>query len=722
VHTRVFIKVSPQAVFEMAIFWFGCYTVFMAELNRIRIPFRVGLSMIGGYLRSRLLEQVRSVAFIIIYLLAFQILVLGTTPSNALRVSAGVGLFVFGLMFFLEGLLLGLMPLGELVGLQLPKRGGIGAITVFGLLLGMGATLAEPAIASLRVAGQTVCAWEAPLLFRLLEVAPEKLVMAIGIGVGVAVAVGMIRLYFGWSIKPIIYVTVPALLAASIFCAFDPNLVTILGLAWDAGAVTTGAVTVPLVLALGIGVSRASGHPSASSGGFGLIMLASAFPVLGVLVLGALLNGTIPPPVDEAVFFAPAHRAEALRLFEDEDALARHAFQRADVAGRQAFFADAALYEQAVRSLRDPDTRHRLLGSMALSEWLLDRAAEHEIALLAGARTDANAAAGASPVVAVIGHEWLQALRAVVPLTLLLLLVLLVILRERPRYSDEIALGIGMTLIGMTLLGSGIRLGLAPLGDEVGRPLPRVFQSMAREEGRIVIEPFDPGRLQVSYDADGVASSFLYLKDDGGVPRAVAYDPARYDPVQKRYTHILKRPPLFGPGMTLAGIGLVFCFAFGMGYGSTLAEPALSALGRTVEELTVGTVKRSGVVRSVSVGVGIGLVVGVARILYDIPVIWLLVPPYLLLLPLTRWSEEDFAGIAWDCGGVTTGSVTVPLVLAMGLGIGGELDVVDGFGVLAMASVYPIISVLVYGLVVRARQRRGIDAAGGKESSDERHV
>ncbi len=708
--------------FKLAISRFGCYTDVMAELNRIHISFRVGLAMIGGYLRSRLFEQVRSVSFIILYLLAFQMLVLGTTPANALRVSVGVGLFIFGLMFFLEGLLLGLMPLGELVGLQLPKRGGIGAITVFGLLLGMGATLAEPALASLRAAGQTVCAWEAPLLFRLLERAPEQLVMAIGIGVGAAVAVGMIRLYFGWSIKPVIYVTVPVLLAASVACVFDTNLVTILGLAWDAGAVTTGAVTVPLVLALGIGVSRASGHPSASSGGFGLIMLASAFPVLGVLTLGWMLNGTTARPMDEAAFFAPTHRAEALHLFECEEALARHAFQRGEAAGRQAFFADPAAYEHAVLSLKDPDTRDRLLGPVSLSEWLLDRAADNEIALLAGARTDGNAAAAASPVASVIGREWMLALRAVVPLTLLLLLVLLVILRERPRHSDEIVLGIGLALIGMTLLGSGIRLGLAPLGDEVGRPLPRVFQSMAREEGRIVIEPFDPERLLVSYDAAGAASYFLYLKDDGGAPRAVAYDPARYDPEKQRYTHVLKRPPLFGPGMTLAGIALVFAFAFGLGFGSTLAEPALSALGRTVEELTVGTVKRNGVVRSVSVGVGIGLVVGVVRILYDIPIIWLLVPPYLLLLPLTRWSEEDFAGIAWDCGGVTTGSVTVPLVLAMGLGIGGELDVVDGFGVLAMASVYPIISVLVYGLVVRTRQRRGIDAAGGKESSDERDL
>jgi hypothetical protein len=180
---------------------------------------------------------------------------------------------------------------------------------------------------------------------------------------------------------------------------------------------------------------------------------------------------------------------------------------------------------------------------------------------------------------------------------------------------------------------------------------------------------------------------------------------------------VVRSKPLFHSKLTFAGIGLVFFFAFGLGYGSTLAEPALSALGRKVEDITVGTVKGSGVVRAVSIGVGVGLLVGVARILYDLPTVWLLAPPYLLLILLTRWSEEDFAGIAWDCGGVTTGVVTVPLVMAMGLGVGGEVDVVEGFGTLAMASVYTIVTVMVYGLMLQAGQRRSIRAA--EEAQDE---
>jgi hypothetical protein len=680
----------------------------MQKLSKIHIPLRAAMAMVNDYARSRLMEQIKSVAFIILYLAGFQMLVLGTAPAHALQVSAGVGMVVFGLTFFLEGLFLGLMPLGERVGLQLPQRGGITAIVVFGLLLGIGSTLAEPAIASLQAAGLTVTPWDAPLLFRLLENEPGNLVISIGAGVGVAVAFGMVRFYYGISIKPFVYILIPLLLAASAACALDAKLNTIIGLAWDAGAVTTGAVTVPLVLALGIGVSRAIGKQKGASSGFGIVMLASAFPVLGVLTLGALLNSTTPAPVSEAEFFSASHRQTALRLVNSNEELLQMAFQRGGESARRAFFANEQKYKQAVASLTDPVTQRNLLGRMSLQEWFLQRASDAERTLIPVEfiQKAPRAERSGLDIASVLRVESGRAMRAVIPLTALLLIVLLLFLRDRPRRPDEVVLGIVFALIGMTLLTSGIRLGLAPMGDQVGRPLPRVFRSVASEEGRILLEPFDPEQVLTSFQSDGEPRRFFYLQDRSGVPRPVPFDSARFNPDSRRYEHIIERPPLFGPELTLAGIGLVLLFAFGLGYGSTLAEPALSALGRTVEEITVGTIKRSSVVRAVSIGVGIGLIVGISRILYDIPVIWLIIPPYLLLFPLTFWSEEDFAGIAWDCGGVTTGTVTVPLVLAMGMGIGGELNVVDGFGVLAMASVCPVITVLLYGIAVRIRQRR----------------
>ncbi|MDZ4199491.1 MAG: DUF1538 family protein [Kiritimatiellia bacterium] len=683
--------------------------------ERIRVPLGTALTLIWGYARHRLFEQARAISFILLYLVGFQIFALGTTPSNALQVAAGIGLVVFGLTFFLEGLLLGLMPLGERVGVQLPKRGGLTVILLFGLLLGLGSTLAEPALAALRVASQSVSPWQAPLLFRLLEHEPGRLVFAIGLGVGIAVALGMLRIFFGLSIKPFIYVIVTLLLAASAICAMDTNLVTVLGLAWDTGAVTTGAVTVPLVLALGLGVSRAMGKQEGATAGFGVIMLASALPILGVLALGVRLNASTPRPTTEAEFFSPPNREAALRLAGSDDNLRRMAFQRGSETARLAYFADESIREEAVRALADPAIRQNWLGKLSLQDWLLLRASDTERSWIPPEALRLHPHPEKLHVPEILRTEFRLSLRAVVPLSALLLIVLLGYLRDIPRRMDEVVLGLGFALIGMALLTSGIRLGLAPLGDEVGRPLPRVFRSIAREEGRLILQPFDPDRVLTRFTQRGEAESFFYLEDRAGHPRPVPYDARRFDPVSKRYEHIIHRPPLFSPQLTLVGVGLVFLFAFGMGFGSTLAEPALYALGRTVEELSVGAIRRTGVVRSVSVGVGIGLVLGVARMLYDLPLIWMLIPPYLALLPLTYWSDEDFAGIAWDCGGVTTGSITVPLVLAMGLGIGGELNVTDGFGVLAMASVYPILTVLLYGLIMRARHRHSF-LADQKES------
>lgn len=685
----------------------------MSKLEHIHIPFRVASSMVWNYLKTRVSEQIKAVAFIIFYLVAFKILVLNAAPANALQISVGIGMVVLGLAFFLEGLFLGLMPLGERVGLQMPLRCNIGVIMGFGLLLGVGATLAEPAIAALRLAGVTVTPWETPLLFRLLEVEPGSLVMSVGAGVGVAVAFGMARFYYGISLKPFVFTIVPILLGLSMWFVRDENLKHILNLAWDTGGVTTGPVTVPLVLAMGIGISRSSGKHEGTASGFGAVTMASLFPVMGVLLMGAWLNSSTPLPVSSAEFYASANRVNAMKLVQSEEQLQLIAFQRGDEFARRAFFADDKNYEKAVKELANKEKRGKMLGRMPLQDWLRQRASSAERAMLAVELSGKSQVDGEAAVsfFEVVKTESALAFRAVIPLVLLLVVVLVFLLRDKPRRTDEVVLGILFALVGMAILTSGIRLGLAPLGDQVGRPLPQVFRSETHEEGRIIIEPFAIDSVLTAFSQSDGSSKFFYLNDRSGVPHPVPFEPSRYDAINGRYEHVVERPPLFGPELTLIGIALVFLFAFGLGYGSTVAEPALNALGTTVEELTVGTVKRSGVIRTVSLGVGLGLVMGVARILYNISMVWLLVPSYVILLILTWFSEDDFAGIAWDCGGVTTGPITVPLVLAMGLGIGGELNVVDGFGIVTMASIFPIMTMLIYGILVHIRQRRVLQRA-----------
>jgi len=142
---------------------------------------------------------------------------------------------------------------------------------------------------------------------------------------------------------------------------------------------------------------------------------------------------------------------------------------------------------------------------------------------------------------------------------------------------------------------------------------------------------------------------------------------------------------------------------------------ALLAMGITVENLTDGAFRRSVLVHTVAAGVAIGTALGVAKIVFDWPLAWLLVPAYLVALAMTLVSREEYVNLAWDSAGVTTGPVTVPLVLALGLGLGAAVNAVDGFGVLAMASAGPIVTVLAMGLWIRWREIAGAraEAKGG---------
>jgi hypothetical protein len=93
-------------------------------------------------------------------------------------------------------------------------------------------------------------------------------------------------------------------------------------------------------------------------------------------------------------------------------------------------------------------------------------------------------------------------------------------------------------------------------------------------------------------------------------------------------------------------------------------------------------------------------------LIFDLPLVWLLVPGYLLTVVLTYFSTEEFVNVAWDSAGVTTGPITVPLVLALGLGFGNATHAVEGFGILCMASIGPILTVLMTGLWAQYQARK----------------
>jgi hypothetical protein len=526
------------------------------ESPRIRLTATETVRLLNPYISVRFMEQVKAVVPLGIYLALFQLLFLQQVMKDSWVITGGLFAVIVGLMLFMEGLKLGLMPFGNLIGSNLPRKSPLPVVLFITLLLGIGVTFAEPAIGALQAAGQNVLVERAPYLYALLNFWSTELVLVVGFSVGLAAVIGTLRFLYGWSLKPLIYITLVPLLALTVYASIDPEIHKVIGLAWDCGAVTTGPVTVPLVLSLGIGIAAAAGKKESGLSGFGIVTFASLFPVIGVLLLAFYVSYTVTP-------------AEIIET------------------ARQA--------AEAARAV-DPPWFER------------------------------------SP-----GVEIVLGVRAIVPLVLFLFLVLKVVLKEDLENKGEIFYGIGLTIVGMCIFNLGLTYGLSKMGGSAGALVPIAFMQI----------PEVPG-------------SPIYV---------------------------------YAVGLTLA-----LAFAWGLGFASTIAEPALNALGITTENLTNGVFKKKTLINAVSLGVAFGIAVGLAKLIFDLPLAWLLVPGYLLTAVLTFFSTEEFVNIAWDSAGVTTGPITVPLVLALGLGLGNATNAVEGFGILCMASIGPIMTVLITGL------------------------
>ena len=156
----------------------------------------------------------------------------------------------------------------------------------------------------------------------------------------------------------------------------------------------------------------------------------------------------------------------------------------------------------------------------------------------------------------------------------------------------------------------------------------------------------------------------------------------------------------------------LFAFAFCLGFGTTVAEPALIAVTAKAAGIAAdaGVIADNEAARAthalelrlvVAFAVGAAIVLGVLRILKGWPLHWMIIGGYLLVTMMTPLAPEEIVGVAYDSGGVTTSTITVPLVTALGIGLAasirGRNPMIDGFGLIAFASLVPIICVLAYG-------------------------
>ena len=145
----------------------------------------------------------------------------------------------------------------------------------------------------------------------------------------------------------------------------------------------------------------------------------------------------------------------------------------------------------------------------------------------------------------------------------------------------------------------------------------------------------------------------------------------------------------------------VYLFAAAIGFSTTLAEPALMAVSIKANEVSAGAVGVWGLRVAVALGVGFGVALGCYRIITGLPLEYFIAAGYLVVIVQTTVAPKMIVPLAYDSGGVTTSTVTVPLITALGLGLAeavpGRSPLLDGFGLVAFASLFPIISVLAYG-------------------------
>jgi hypothetical protein len=460
--------------------------------------------------------------------------------SGYLKLSVGYAGVVIGQALFLVGLDISILPVGKMMGKSLVKLKKAVFIIFFGILFGLLAEAAEPAVSVF-----------SRLAHMVLEDINETLfiwVMASGIGCFVGFA--LFRIMKDISIKRL-FIVMYALIFATVF--FVPN--QFIAVAFDGSGATTGDVSVPFMLALGMGVSTTISKHKTNDDVFGIIGVASLGPVLSIFLYGIIFNaahgGTIPPD---------------------------------------------NVYNPGIDSFSHYLTHN--LGSVAL---------------------------------------------ALTPVMAGFLLFQFIFIKLPKRELAKIILGTIPVFAGLLFFLSGIDYGFAFAGKYIGE----VFLDPMRPEG------------------------FRWL---------------------------------------------LLLLGFVLGAAITLSEPAVTVLGKQLEELTSGHIKKNTIRGTLAIGIGVASVLSIIKILTQISILWFLIPLYALALFMMKYSTKLFVGLAFDSGGVSSGSLTSAFLTPLTLGVaqavaaktgdGAQSLLTNGFGIIAFISVTPLIAVQTLGIIYNQRYKK----------------
>ncbi|MFO7322168.1 MAG: DUF1538 domain-containing protein [Chloroflexota bacterium] len=480
-------------------------------------------------LLEKLKESAQSVLPVCFIVLALHVLV-APLPSNTLLLFLiGAVLLLAGMTIFALGVEMAIMPMGDHIGSGLIQSRNIWFLVAASFILGAAVTAAEPDL--------HVLANQIPTVPTIV------VVLIVAIGGGAFLVIALLRILLQIRLSWLLTLLYALVFVAAILAAPD-----YLAVAFDSGGVTTGPVTVPLILALGGGVAAVRGSRSAEADSFGLLGISSIGPIIAVLIMGLFFDSSVAEYGMEPLPTAGT-LAEGFQLYAGE---------------------------------------------------LMRSAQEISVSL--------------APIVVIFGVY--QVLRLHLP----------------PSQIIRMVVGIVYTMFGLTLFLAGVNIGFLPAGTALGSTIGA-----------------------------------------------------------------------FSNNWILIPIGFI------IGFVVVAAEPAVLVLNKQVEEITSGAISRNMMMASLSVGVGLALVMALARILMGTSIWFFLLPGYAVALALTFFVPEMFTAIAFDSGGVAAGTMAAAFLLPFTIGVseavGGNL-LTDAFGIIGLIAMMPLVTVQILGMLYTIRLRQ----------------
>ncbi len=485
-------------------------------------------------LKEKFFESLSAVLPITCIVLLISIILVPMNLGAMAMFLVGAVMLIFGMSFFQLGAEMSMTTIGEGIGVQISKSKHIITVVLIAFLMGIIITVSEPDL--------QVLAEQVPAIPNL------TLILTVAIGVGIFLALAVIRILFQIDLSILLMVLYGILMVVSFFVPKE-----FLAVAFDSGGVTTGPMTVPFIMAMGVGLASVRSDKNASSDSFGLVALSSVGPILAVLVLGCFFNVT-----------------EAVHIKTDMSSV------------------------------------------QTTTEVLFE-------------------------FVNKLPHYAKDVVVSLLPIFAVFFILQIASRRYHKAQIKRIIVGLLYTFFGLVTFLCGVNVGFAPVGSLIG-------SSLAGLEYKWILIP----------------------------------------------------------------IGAL------IGYFIVKAEPAIQVLNHQVESVTNGSVSVKAMNRSLSIGVSVSVALAMTKVIFGIPIEWIIIPGYLAALILSRFVPKIFVGIAFDSGGVASGPMTTTFLLPLSIGVceavGGNF-MTDAFGVVALVALTPLIAIQIMGVVYQVKLNKAKDAA-----------